>query len=91
MLGNSIVIDVFWLFYLWPILIFTSIIVWLAWIYVDPEYIEDGVLTRGSCNSIRARAFLTGGCMVFWVCIILGIALSSGGIPVGFYEDHPVT
>jgi hypothetical protein len=62
-------------FLLWALSVFGGIIVALSWIYVDMEYVDEGLLTRGSQYAMRARALLTAGCMVFWICTVLGHSL----------------
>jgi hypothetical protein len=77
-------------FFLWTLSVAGGIGVLLSWIYVEPEF-EEGVLTRGSRCLVRARALLTLGCMVFWICTFLGQALtdSKDGL-FGFWQKHPV-
>jgi hypothetical protein len=95
-LDNSFFINVFVLFYLWPLLVVGGIAVWLSWIYVEPEYDDGGILTRGSHCSVRARALLTAGCTVFWICGLADQALTGSPIgpnhPInfGFWPEHPV-
>ena len=78
-------------FALWALSVIGGIAVWLSWVYIEPEYNEEGVLTRGSRCSVRARALLTVGCMVFWICNAAGYVLAGPGHgPMEFWESHPV-
>lgn len=78
-------------FILWMLSVAGGIGVLLSWICVEPEYDEEGVLTRGSLCSVRARALLTAGCMVFWICTLLGHVLTdTSDITFGFWQHHPV-
>lgn len=80
------------LFLLWVLSLGGGIAAVLSWIYVDAEYDEEGLLTRDSHFLTRARILLTVGCAVFWVCTILGHALSGSGSAAdfGFWQDHPM-
>jgi hypothetical protein len=75
---------------LWVLSVAGGIAVLVSWSYVDPEYDEEGVLTRSSLFLVRARALLTAGCMVFWICTLLGHALtdSNGTTLFGFWQNH---
>ncbi len=68
-------------FFLWALSIAGGIAVVPSWAGAEPE-LKEGVLTRGGRFLVQARALLTGGCMVFWICTILGHALtdSNGGL-----------
>jgi hypothetical protein len=77
---------------LWGLSAVGGIAILLSWMFAETEYDEQGILTRDSRCFIRARALLTAGCMVFWVCTILGHVLtgSSGSFDFEFWQDHPV-
>jgi hypothetical protein len=78
-------------FLLWIISVAGGIAVSLSWVYVEPEYDEEGILTRSSYCSVRARALLTVGCMVFWICNSIGYALAGPHQgPIEFWQHHPV-
>jgi hypothetical protein len=88
---GSAIVDLFSVLLLWALSVGGGIAVLLSWIYVESEYDGEGLLTRGSLYSIRARALLTFGCMVFWICTFLGYALTdSRGLIFGFWLAHPV-
>jgi uncharacterized membrane protein len=75
---------------LWMLSVVGGIAVLLSWIYIEPEYDEECLLTRGSHCSVRARALLTVSCMVFWICTFLGHALTgTSDITFGFWQHHP--
>jgi len=80
------------LFLLWVLSLGGGIAAVLSWIYVDAEYDEEGLLTRDSRCLTRARMLLTAGCIVFWVCTILGHALTGSGrsTDFGFWQNHPM-
>ena len=78
-------------FLLWILSVSGGIAVWLSWVYVEPEYDEEGILTRSSHCSVRARALLTVGCIVFWIGNSIGYALAgSHQGPFEFWQHHPV-
>jgi hypothetical protein len=79
-------------FSLWFLSVLGGIAVVLSRILVEEEYDDEGILTRGSQCSVRARALLTSGCTVFWICTVLGHALSGSSLTTlfGFWQDHPV-
>ena len=78
-------------FLLWMLSVAGGIAVLLSWAYVEPEF-EEGILTRGGRCLVRARALLTVGCVVFWICTFLGHALtdSKSTVLFGFWQNHPV-
>jgi hypothetical protein len=60
-----------------------------SWTATEPEY-EEGVVTRGGRHLVQARAWLTAGCGVIWICTFLGHAFTnSSDVPFGFWEHHP--
>ena len=61
---------------LWVLSVAGGIAVVLSWINIEAEFDEEGVLTRDSRCLVSARAWLTVGCMVFWICTLLGYALT---------------
>ena len=78
-------------FLLWALSVSGGIPALLSWIFIERKYEEDGLLTRGSYCAVRARALFTAGCAVFWICTILGHALtdSSRGLLFSFWQGHP--
>jgi hypothetical protein len=89
--GNSL-FDLLATFSLWGLSALGGIPVLLSWIFVEREYDEHGILTRGSRSLIWARALLTVGCTVFWICALLEQALPRSGRPIdfGFWQNHQV-
>jgi hypothetical protein len=79
-------------FSLWTLSVVGGIAVLLSWLNLVPEYDEEGFMTLNCRYLARARALLTAGCMVFWVCTILGHVLtgSSRNVDFGFWQDHPI-
>lgn len=79
---------------LWVLSVASGIAVVLSWINIETEFDEEGVLTQDSRCLVRARAWLTVGCMVFWICTVLGYALTSSlsdsnrTIDFGFWQEH---
>ncbi len=79
---------------LWVLSVAGGIAVVLSWINIEAEFDEEGVLTRDSRCLVSARAWLTVGCMVFWICTLLGYALtgyltdSNRTIDFGFWQEH---
>ncbi|MDR3574277.1 MAG: hypothetical protein P4L50_10465 [Anaerolineaceae bacterium] len=77
-------------FLLWMLSVVGGIAVLLIWVNTEPE-LDKGVLTRGGHYLVRARALLTIGCVVFWICTILGHALTnSSDVTFGFWQKHPL-
>jgi hypothetical protein len=91
MSGESTFFYFFALVLLWALSLLGGIVVALSWISVGAEYDEEGLLIRSSQYAIRSRALLTAGCMVFWICTILGYSLSdSSHTPdFAFWQNHP--
>lgn len=74
---------------LWLLSLLGGVVVLLSWFCVEPEYDETiGVLTRGGCNSVRARALLTLCCIVFWICTLIGYVIGS---VFEFWQRHPTS
>jgi hypothetical protein len=89
-MNNSFYFFMFAYLCLTPLSVVSGIAVWVSWIYVEPEYNEEGILTRGSHCSVRARTFLTFGCMIFWICTLLGLSLSESNDLIVFLQHHPM-
>jgi hypothetical protein len=89
-MGGTVIVDVMFFCSSWMISAFSCVAVWLAWIYVEPEYNEDGILTRVSDRSVRARALLTAGSIAIWICTLFGSGLSSSNDFFWFWHRYPV-
>jgi hypothetical protein len=75
-------------FLLWVLSVIGAFAVVPSWAYTEPQY-EEGVLTSGGRCMSRARLLLTLGCLVFWVCLVIGYALEGDSGPVfEFWQDH---
>lgn len=76
---------------LWLLSVAGGIAVWLSWVYVEPEYNDEGVVTRGSRCSVRARALLTVGCVMCWISTAMGHVFTSSSQPTfEFWRNHHV-
>jgi hypothetical protein len=91
MASTSAWFDLYALILLWLLSIAGGIAVTLSWIYVEPEFNEENMLTMGGLCSVRARALLTAGCVVLWICTLLGHVLPGPkpGDIFGFWQSHP--
>ena len=78
---------------LWGLSIVGAIATLPCWTATEPEY-DEGVKSPGGRRLVRARIFMTAGCVAVWICTFLGQTLSGSndlpGLPFGFWQDHPV-